>query len=99
LVRKPKDFDPRPLVTRYVKQLVDDARRISNASFPKQLQAGSLADVEASHLQRVLEACEGNKSDAARILQIDRRSLQRKLQRLAHGVGKRRASAAKRKAR
>jgi ActR/RegA family two-component response regulator len=99
LVRKPQDFDPRPLVARYVKQLVDDSRRIAHATFSKQLQSGSLAEVEATHLQRVLTACEGNKSEAARILQIDRRSLQRKLARLARGPGKQRTAAAKRKTR
>ena len=90
-----RDFDPRPLVERYVDSLVKDTQRIARAPYPKQLEAGALAQVEATHLSRVLAACEGNKSEAARILQIDRRSLQRKLARIERG-GKRKARKAKR---
>lgn len=39
----------------------------------------SLDRVEWEHIQRVLSDCEGNVSHAARVLGIDRRSLQRKL--------------------
>jgi two-component system response regulator RegA len=39
----------------------------------------SLARVEWEHIQRVLTDCEGNVSQAARLLGIHRRSLQRKL--------------------
>jgi two-component system response regulator RegA len=39
----------------------------------------SLARVEWEHIQRVLADCEGNVSQAARLLGIHRRSLQRKL--------------------
>lgn len=39
----------------------------------------SLDRVEWEHLQRVLADCDGNVSQAARVLGIDRRSLQRKL--------------------
>jgi two-component system response regulator RegA len=39
----------------------------------------SLARVEWEHIQRVLTACHGNLSQAARLLGIHRRSLQRKL--------------------
>lgn len=39
----------------------------------------SLARVEWEHIQRVLNDCEGNVSQAARLLGIHRRSLQRKL--------------------
>jgi len=41
----------------------------------------SLDRVEWEHLQRVLSDCDGNVSQAARVLGIDRRSLQRKLAR------------------
>ena len=43
-------------------------------------QAPSLARVEWEHIQRVLQDCEGNISQAARVLGIHRRTLQRKLQ-------------------
>lgn len=39
----------------------------------------SLARVEWEHIQRVLQDCDGNVSEAARRLRIHRRSLQRKL--------------------
>ena len=38
-----------------------------------------LARVEWEHIQRVLSDCDGNVSQAARLLGIHRRSLQRKL--------------------
>jgi len=42
----------------------------------------SLDRVEWEHLQRVLSECQGNISEAARVLGIERRTLQRKLQKL-----------------
>jgi two-component system response regulator RegA len=42
-------------------------------------QAPSLARVEWEHIQRILADCGGNVSQAARVLNIHRRSLQRKL--------------------
>ncbi len=39
----------------------------------------SLARVEWEHIQRVLADCQGNISEAARVLSMHRRSLQRKL--------------------
>ena len=41
----------------------------------------SLARVEWEHIQRVLADCVGNKSRAAKLLGLQRRSLQRKLAR------------------
>lgn len=46
---------------------------------PEDVQAPSLARVEWEHIQRILADCDGNVSQAARILGIHRRSLQRKL--------------------
>ncbi len=46
-------------------------------------KAPTLARAEWEHIQRVLRDCGGNISEAARRLGIHRRSLQRKLQRLA----------------
>lgn len=42
-------------------------------------EAPSLARVEWEHIQRILTDCDGNVSQAARVLGIHRRSLQRKL--------------------
>jgi two-component system response regulator RegA len=46
---------------------------------PDEPRAPSLARVEWEHIQRVLTDCGGNVSQAARVLGIHRRSLQRKL--------------------
>ena len=46
---------------------------------PQKLSPPSLARVEWEHIQRVLFDCDGNISEAARKLNIHRRSLQRKL--------------------
>lgn len=45
------------------------------------IETPSLARVEWEHMQRVLTDCDGNVSEAARVLQMHRRSLQRKLAR------------------
>lgn len=50
---------------------------------PTHYAAPSLARVEWEHIQRVLSDCAGNVSEAARRLNIHRRSLQRKLQKQA----------------
>jgi len=46
----------------------------------------SLARVEWEHLQRVLQDCDGNLSEASRRLGLHRRSLQRKLSRVPPGA-------------
>ena len=46
---------------------------------PPTVGVPSLARVEWEHIQRVLNDCDGNVSQAARLLGIHRRSLQRKL--------------------
>ncbi|MCC7415580.1 MAG: response regulator [Acidobacteria bacterium] len=46
---------------------------------PPSVEVPSLARVEWEHIQRVLADCDGNVSQAARLLGIHRRSLQRKL--------------------
>ncbi len=53
------------------------------AARPRELpiETPSLAQVEWEHLQRVLTDCGGNVSEAARVLNMHRRSLQRKLAR------------------
>ncbi len=47
-------------------------------------QMPSLEDLERNHIQRVLEAVGGNKTRAANVLGIDRRTLYRKLERMQH---------------
>jgi len=47
------------------------------------LHPQSLAEAEWDHIQRVLSDCNGNISEAARQLDIPRRTLQRKLKKLA----------------
>ncbi|WP_373651050.1 response regulator transcription factor [Schlesneria sp. DSM 10557] len=44
-----------------------------------ELRAPSLAEAEWNHIQRVLSECSGNISQAAKLLEIPRRTLQRKL--------------------
>jgi len=68
---------------RFIDALIADTRRLAGASTAKRLQAAGLELAEAAHIRRALAACDGNKSQAARLLQIDRRSLQRKLARRA----------------
>jgi two-component system response regulator RegA len=50
---------------------------------PDELKTASLAEVEWNHIQKVLADCDGNVTRAARALDIPRRTLQRKLKKLA----------------
>jgi two-component system response regulator RegA len=52
----------------------------SEAESESPLVAPSLERVEWEHIQRVMADCQGNISEAARVLGLHRRSLQRKLQ-------------------
>ncbi|MGE3768503.1 MAG: sigma-54-dependent transcriptional regulator [Kofleriaceae bacterium] len=45
----------------------------------------TLEEIERRHVLRVLEACQGNRTDAAKVLDLDRKTLYRKL--LRWGVG------------
>ena len=65
----------------FITRVTADARRLAQASTRDQMRAASLELAEKAHIERALDACGGNKSQAARLLQIDRRSLQRKLAR------------------
>ena len=53
------------------------------ADRPREFTVPSLARVEWEHIQRVMTECQGNVSQAARVLGLHRRSLQRKLQKFA----------------
>ncbi|PQO38416.1 response regulator transcription factor [Blastopirellula marina] len=52
-------------------------------SDPQNYNPQSLAEAEWEHIHRVLNDCGGNLSEAARLLDIPRRTLQRKLKKLA----------------
>jgi transcriptional regulator with GAF, ATPase, and Fis domain len=68
----------------------DDLRLHAEASdTPRTDPTLSLDEVERLHIERVLEAVDGNRVAAARVLGIDRSTLYRKLQRFASSVEKR----------
>ena len=69
---KPADADQ--IVAAYEKLLAQDEEMS-----PVPMEAPSLARVEWEHMQRIIADCDGNISQAARVLGIHRRSLQRKL--------------------
>jgi two-component system response regulator RegA len=65
-------------------QIVREYERIAggqevSTKVPEDVRAPSLARVEWEHIQRVLADCDGNISQAAKLLGLHRRSLQRKL--------------------
>ena len=70
---KPADADE--ILSTYQKYLSGQPDESDEAS----LSVPSLARVEWEHIQRVLADCEGNISQAAKLLGLHRRSLQRKL--------------------
>jgi two-component system response regulator RegA len=75
-VTKPADAD----------QILDAFRspesESSDAPGPE-IQTPSLAETEWNHIQQVLTDCDGNLTQAARLLGIPRRTLQRKLKKMA----------------
>ena len=54
---------------------------IAMTSRPSSEELLPLAEVERRHVLAVVEACRGNRTDAAKILGVDRKTLYRKLQR------------------
>ena len=48
-----------------------------------------LAEVERAHIEKVLALCDGNLTQAAKLLQVNRRTLQRKLTRWSAEVNER----------
>ncbi len=55
---------------------------LSGSDLPELL---TLEEVERRHVLRVLEACNGNRTDAAKMLDLDRKTLYRKLLRWGYG--------------
>jgi two-component system response regulator HydG len=66
-------------------KLKSQARRPASLSGTELPELLTLEEVERRHVLRVLEACHGNRTDAAKILGLDRKTLYRKL--LRWGVG------------
>jgi transcriptional regulator with PAS, ATPase and Fis domain len=64
---------------------IDDAavREAIELTEPRDTASETLADTEADQIRRVLAATGGNKSRAAKILGIERKTLYRKLERMA----------------
>jgi two-component system response regulator RegA len=60
-------------------QILAAFEMLNSPELPPSPTAQPLARVEWEHIQRVMSDCEGNVSQAARLLGIHRRSLQRKL--------------------
>jgi len=51
------------------------------------LHAPTLANLQISYIQEMVNACGGNKTQAAKVLGIDRRTLYRMLDRSSNGHG------------
>jgi two-component system response regulator HydG len=62
-----------------------ETRRSAAMSGSDRPEMLTLEEIERRHVLRVLEACEGNRTDAAKVLDLDRKTLYRKL--LRWGVG------------
>ncbi len=52
---------------------------IASADVPLNAQSPTMERLEWEHIQRVLQECQGNVSATARVLNLDRRTLQRKM--------------------
>lgn len=61
----------------------EDPETAAPSADPHNYNPQSLAEAEWEHIHRVLNDCGGNLSEAARLLDIPRRTLQRKLKKLA----------------
>ncbi len=73
------DFLSKPVSTGELVAALGDAVGTRPAPSPA---SERLEDVEREHIQRVLDDCDGNISEAARRLGLYRRTLQRKLQKM-----------------
>jgi two-component system response regulator HydG len=60
-------------------KLKSQSRRPASLSGTELPELLTLEEVERRHVLRVLEACHGNRTDAAKILGLDRKTLYRKL--------------------
>lgn len=81
-VTKPADADQ--VLEAFRKAEADGASQATNEPLPEtDIHAPSLAEAEWNHIQQVLSDCDGNITRAAAQLGIPRRTLQRKLKKLA----------------
>ncbi len=74
-----REVVPKPVCRGTLEALLFPERASSS-----ELRATSIDELEQNHIQLALARCEGNISLAAKQLGIERRSLQRKLQRMGH---------------
>ena len=81
-----KPVDPQRLAERLNQQCAP-TRDTTNDVFAHVGKRPSLAHVEWEHIHATLYGCDGNISEAARVLGLHRRSLQRKLRRQGPAVG------------
>jgi two-component system response regulator HydG len=58
---------------------VRSSRHKPHLSGTELLELLTLEEIERRHVLRVLEACDGNRTDAAKMLGLDRKTLYRKL--------------------
>jgi two-component system response regulator RegA len=83
-----QDYLAKPIEARRIAALfgagppLGSAQSAANDVFECEEEPASLARVEWEHIHTVLLDCHGNISEAARVLGLHRRSLQRKLRRL-----------------
>lgn len=77
LKRGASDYLTKPVDADQVTSALEKASGPSESS--REFTVPSLARVEWEHIQRVMTECQGNVSQAARVLGLHRRSLQRKL--------------------
>jgi transcriptional regulator of acetoin/glycerol metabolism len=73
---------------------VEDLHKIRDRQTPSsaivtvnELELLPLAEVERRHVLHVLEACHGNRTDAAKVLELDRKTLYRRLLRWGVDAG------------
>lgn len=74
------NYVSKPANARDIVEAFKQAERPPLESSPDEFEAPSLARIEWEHINRVLSDCGGNISEAARRLNMHRRTLQRKLQ-------------------
>ena len=67
---------------------IRDRQTLTSASVTlNEIELVPLAEIERRHVLHVLEACHGNRTDAARVLELDRKTLYRRLLRWGVDAG------------